>query len=73
MINKQEIWVAMILSGYAKKMEIAISEAAQKLLSDGGLNYLEDCYEALHTQSNDDVIDELIDMSNPVCKNTGES
>jgi len=67
MVNKQEIWVAMILSGYAKKLKISVSESAQRLLSDGGLNYLEDCYEALHTQSNDDVINELIDMANPVC------
>ena len=52
----------MILSGYAKKLGIVISEAAEKLLSDGGLSYLEECYEALHTQSNDDVIIELIDM-----------
>jgi len=62
MINKQEIWITMILSGYAKKLGIVISEAAEKLLSDGGLSYLEECYEALHTQSNDDVIIELIDM-----------
>ena len=64
MINKQEIWLAMILSNYAKRLGITISEASQKLLSDGGLNYLEDCYNALHTQSNEDVIDELIDMTN---------
>ena len=64
MLNKQEIWLAMILSNYAKKLEITISEASQKLLSDGGLSYLEDCYEALHTQSNEDVVDELIDMAN---------
>ena len=54
----------MILSGYAKKLGITISKAAERLLSDGGLSYLEDCYEVLHTQSNDDVIDELIDMTN---------
>ena len=54
----------MILSAYAKKLEITISEAAERLLSDGGLSYLEDCYEALHTQSNDDVIDELFDLAN---------
>ena len=53
----------MILSGYSKKLGIAISEAAERLLSDGGLSYLEDCYEALHTQSNEDVINELIDMA----------
>jgi len=62
--NKQEIWTAMILSAYAKKLGMAISEASERLLSDGGLSYLEDCYEALHTQSNEDVIDELIDMAN---------
>ena len=54
----------MILSAYAKKLGMAISEASERLLSDGGLSYLEDCYEALHTQSNEDVIDELIDMAN---------
>ena len=53
----------MILSGYAKKLEIAVSEAAKRLLDDGGLGYLEDCYEALHTQSNEDVINELIEMA----------
>ena len=52
----------MILSAYAKKLGITISEAIKRLLSDGGLNYLEDCYEALHTQSNEDVINDLIDM-----------
>jgi len=64
MKNKQEIWTAMILCGYAKKLGIAISEAAERLLIHGGLSYLEDCYEALHTQSNECVIDELIDMEN---------
>ena len=54
----------MILCGYSKKLGIAISEAAERLLSDGGISYLEDCYEALHTQSNEDVIEELIDMGN---------
>ena len=63
MTNKQEIWSAMILSGYARKKDITISEAVGLLLADGGLSYLEDCYEALHTQSNDDVIDELIEMA----------
>ena len=54
----------MILSCYAKRLGIDISKAAKQLLADGGLGYLEDCYEALHTQSNDDVINELIDMAN---------
>ena len=54
----------MILSGYAKRQKITVSESAKHLLSDGGLSYLEDCYEALHTQSNEDVINELIDMAN---------
>jgi len=53
----------MILAYYAKRLGITVSQAAEKLLLDGGLAYLEDCYEALHTQSNDDVIDELIDMA----------
>jgi len=63
MKNKQEIWIAMILSGYAKKLKITISEAVEQLLSNDCLNYLEERYEALHTQSNDDVIAELMDMA----------
>ena len=63
MKNAQEVWTAMILCAYAKKREISIAEAAERLLSDGGLSYLEDCYGALHTQSNEDVVDELIDMA----------
>jgi len=63
MKNKAEIWTAMILSAYARKLGIPISEATERLLSRGGLDYLEDCYEALHTQSNDDVVEELIDMA----------
>jgi hypothetical protein len=66
MINQLEIWTAMIISGYAKKLEITISEAVQRLLSDGGMSYLEDCYDALHTQSNEDVINELIEMAEAV-------
>jgi len=62
MLNAQEIWTVMILSAYAKKFGIAISEASEHLLSDGGLNYLEDRYGALHTRSNDAVVDELIDI-----------
>jgi hypothetical protein len=62
MKNKQEIWTAMILSGYAKKLEITIPEAVGRLLTDDGLYYLEEHYETLHTLSNEDVIDELIDM-----------
>ncbi|MDR2728344.1 MAG: DUF3791 domain-containing protein [Chitinispirillales bacterium] len=64
MENKQEIWTAMILSGYAQKREITTSKAAELLLADGGLNYLEEHYNTLHTLSNEDVIGELIDMSN---------
>ena len=64
MKNAQEIWVAMILCGYAKKQDITVSKAAERLLADGGMSYLEDCYGALHTQSNEDVIQELIEMAN---------
>ena len=52
----------MILSAYAQKLRIPISEATSRLLSDGGLNYLEDYYEALHTQSNKGIIQKLEDL-----------
>jgi len=64
MENKQEIWTAMILSGYAKELGITLSAAAERLLSGGGLNYLEEYYSTLHMLSNEDVIRELIDMPN---------
>jgi len=64
MINKQEIWIAMILSVYAKKLELSISESIEQLRSNGGLRYLEDYYETLHTLSNEDVVNELIEMAN---------
>ena len=54
----------MILSDYARKRGMSISDAAGSLLSGGGLSYLEDCYETLHTLSNEDVVGELIDMAN---------
>ena len=53
----------MIISGYSKKMGMPISEAARILLSAGCLNYLEEHYDALHLLSNEDVIDELANMS----------
>jgi len=61
--NQQEVWTAMIISGYSKKLGITLSEAARQLLSTNCLNYLEECYNVLHLLSNDDVIDELMDMS----------
>jgi len=64
MENKQEIWTAMILTGYAKELGITVSAAADRLLSGGGLSYLEEYYNTLHTLSNEDVINELIDMPN---------
>jgi len=63
MKNKQELWTAMIMSGYSKKLDITISEAARILLSTGCLNYLEEYYETLHLLSNEDVICELMDMA----------
>ena len=62
MKNKQEVWTAMIISGYSKKLGITISEAAERLLSCDCLDYLEECYETLHLLSNEDVICELMDM-----------
>lgn len=53
----------MIICGYAKRLGITISEAAGQLLDCGAMGYLEECYEALHTQSNEDVISELADMA----------
>jgi hypothetical protein len=68
MKKKQENWTAMIMSGYSKKMNITISEAARILLSAGCLNYLEEYYETLHLLSNEDVISELSEMTGTAIK-----
>ena len=62
MKNKLEVWVAMIISGYSKKMGISISESARQLLAGGCLDYLEEYYETLHLLSNEDVVSELMDI-----------
>ena len=56
----------MIISGYSKKLNITVSEAAQQMLSSDCLDYLEDYYEPLHLLSNEDVICELMDMTGAV-------
>jgi len=53
----------MIISGYAKKHWMSISEAAAQLLAAGGIDYLEECYDTLHMLSNNDVIRELTDIA----------
>jgi len=63
MKNNQEVWTAMIISGYSKKLGITMSEATQRLLSANSLDYLEECYDTLHLLSNEDVICELMDMA----------
>lgn len=62
MINKQEFWTMMIVSGYAAKIGKPISETLDLLLKNGGIKYMDEFYNVLHLQSNDDVIDELIDI-----------
>jgi hypothetical protein len=63
MKNKQEMWIAMIISAYSKKLDITISEGAMQLLSGDCFDYLENYYETLHLLSNEDVICELMDMT----------
>ena len=53
----------MIISSFSKKLNIPISEAARILLSSKCISYLEDYYGTLHQLSNDDVVDELLEMS----------
>jgi len=53
----------MIISGYSKRLNITISEALKILLSASCMNYLEEYYETLHLLSNEDVINELAEMT----------
>ena len=65
MKNQQEFWTAMIISGYSKRLGITLSEAANRLLASNSINYLEEYYKTLHLLSNEDVISELINMTDP--------
>ena len=64
MIDKQEIWTTMIISAFAKKKQLSVSEATRFLLQNRGIAYLTECYSTLHLLSNDDVTDELIQITN---------
>ena len=63
MKNKQEIWFTMIISAFSKKLSISITEAVKQLLACKCFIYLEEHYNTLHLLSNDDVIDELIEIT----------
>ena len=63
MKDKQEVWTMMIISAFAKKQGLSIAAAAKLLLQNGGIEYLTDCYSTLHLLSNDDVVDELIQLA----------
>jgi hypothetical protein len=64
MKDPQEIWTMMILSAFAKRQNMSLAAATRFLLQNRGVAYLADCYGTLHQLSNDDVVDELIEMTN---------
>ena len=53
----------MIISAFAKKQGFSIAAATKLLLQNHGIDYLADCYSTLHLLSNDDVAEELIQMT----------
>jgi len=63
MRDKQEIWTMMIISAFAKKQGLSIAAATKFLLQNRGIDDLADCYSTLHLLSNDDVTEELIQMT----------
>ena len=63
MTDTQEIWTMMIISAFAKRQNMSLAAATRFLLQNCGISFLTDCYNTLHLLSNDDVTDELIQMT----------
>ena len=60
-------YIVVCISEFAKQKEITVKEAYQYLKLYKGLEFLNECYEAEHTLSLDDTVEDLIE----VCKNNG--
>jgi hypothetical protein len=65
--QKQALYYIMCVSLFAKHKEISPREAFNYLNAYKGIDFLVECYDAEHTLSLDDAVDDLT----AVCKNNG--
>jgi hypothetical protein len=66
-IVKQTLYYAMCVSLFAKLKKIGLKDAFNYLNTYKGIDFLVECYDAEHTLSLDDAVDDLT----AVCKNNG--
>lgn len=60
-------YVIMVIRKFAEHYSLSNKESYQYLKQYGGISFLDDCYEAEHTLSFDDAIEDL----SQVCQNHG--
>ena len=65
--RKQVNYVVVCVNEFARKKRLSIRDAFQYLYQHKGIAFLADCYDAEHTLSLDDAIDDLT----TVCQNNG--
>lgn len=66
-MNFKTTYIIMTIRKFAEHYSIAWKESYQYLKKYGGISFLDDCYEAEHTLSFDDAIEDLT----RVCENNG--
>jgi len=65
--SRQILYYVMAVSAFSGKKGMSQKDAFNYLNDNGGIGFLVDCYEAEHTLSLDDTINDLT----IVCKNNG--
>lgn len=65
--RKQVNYVVVVVNEFARKKRLPIRDAFQYLYQYKGIAFLRDCYDAEHTLSLDDAIDDLT----IICRNNG--
>jgi hypothetical protein len=65
--SRQILYYVMAVSAFSDKKGMSQKDAFNYLNDNGGIEFLVDCYEAEHTLSLDDAVNDLA----IVCKNNG--
>lgn len=65
--RKQVNYVVVVVNEFARKKRLSVRDAFQYLYQHRGISFLLDCYDAEHTLSLDDAIDDLT----VVCRRNG--
>jgi hypothetical protein len=57
--TKKALWLAFIISSYAKRNNIDRRAAVRLMSENGGLNFIDEHYDAEHLLSFEDVVDDI--------------